>query len=291
MPRVRVGGLDIAYESMGEGQPLVLIMGLGAQLVYWPEPFCRRLARRGFRVIRFDHRDCGLSSKLEQAETPRPARLVARWLLGQKLEVPYTLLDMADDVAGLLDALEIDKAHVVGASMGGMIAQTMAIAHPSRLRTLTSMMSHTGDRRCFIGHARVMRLVLSKAPRNRRDAIERMVEFYCTAQGRLHPINEHEIRRIATVAYDRCFYPRGFARHLAAIFATPSRTAALGFVRVPTLVIHGTDDPLVRPSCARLMARAVPGARLELIEGMGHGLAPGVWPRLVDAIAAHAARG
>lgn len=289
MPTVRANGLDLAYETMGEGEPLLLIMGLGSQLVYWPDSFCSALASRGFRVIRYDHRDVGQSSKVRQAPPISTRRLLARWLLGRPLVVPYTLLDMADDAVALLDALEIDRAHVVGISMGGMIGQTMALRHPARLGSLTSWASHTGERRWFAAaHPRAVKVLLGQAPRDRYEAMDRAVDFYGVVRSTAYPFDEQQVRDRAARAHDRCFYPVGFGRHVAAILATPPRGRALSFVDVPCLVIHGSADPLIRPAAGRATARAIPAARFELVDGLGHDLPDGAVPLLAELIADHA---
>jgi pimeloyl-ACP methyl ester carboxylesterase len=288
---VTANGIDIEYESMGTGEPLVLIMGIGAQLVDWPQGFCQMLVERGFRVIRFDHRDVGLSTRFPHARVPRVRKLIARWLLGRQVPAPYTLSDMAADTAGLLDALGIDSAHVLGVSMGGMIAQTLAIEHPSRVRTLTSVMSTTGERRGFLSRPHALRALLMPAPRNRDEAMDRAVAFFRTVGSPQYPFDEAAMRERAGRAFDRGMDPRGFLRHMAAILASGSRRRALRRVRAPTLVIHGQADPLIPVAGGRSTARAIPGARLRVIPGMGHDLAEGLWRRLVDEVARHALQG
>lgn len=290
MPIARANGIELCYEVSGQGRPLVLVMGIGAQLVAWPEGFVTALVDRGFQVIRFDNRDVGLSSKIEGAGRPPGIRAaIARGLLGLPIEAPYTLVDMADDLAGLLDHLGLEDAHVAGVSLGGMIAQTTAITHPRRLRSLTSIMSHTGDRVTGIGSPRALRALLGPPPRSAAQAAERMVHFTRTCGSTGFPLDEDDIRRRAAAAYERCFYPRGFVRQFLAALATGSRTGALRFVRTPTLVMHGSADSLLPPRGGRATARAIPGARFELIEGMGHDLPPGAWPIVADALRDHAA--
>lgn len=286
MPTLSANGLEICYETMGEGAPLVLIMGLGAQLIHWPEGFCQLLADRGFRLVLFDHRDVGLSTKLEDAPITNLRRAIVRGFLGLPVDAPYTLSDMAADVAGLLGGLDIEAAHIVGVSMGGMIAQVLATERPERVLTMTSMMSTTGARR-YVGKPRALRALLRRAPRSREEAVEGMVQFFRTVSGPRFPIDEADIRDRAGRAYDRCFYPRGFARHLLAVTASGNRTRALARVRAPTLVVHGSADPLVPPRAGRATARAIPGARLEIVEGWGHSLPARVWPILVGHIAEH----
>jgi pimeloyl-ACP methyl ester carboxylesterase len=288
MPTVRANGLDLAYESMGDGEPLLLVMGLGSQLIYWPNSFCEDLVSHGFRVIRYDHRDVGLSSKLDDAPRVDVRRLFLRWALGLPIHAAYTLVDMADDAVGLLDGLGIESAHVVGISMGGMIGQTMAIRHAARLRTLTSWASHTGERRWFAGSPRAMRVLLGPSPQSRDEAMAAAERFYGVVRSTAYPFDRQLVRDRAALAHDRCFYSAGFGRHIAAILATGARSQALSFVKVPTLVLHGTADPLVRPAAGRATARAVPGAELRLIDGLGHDLPAEAVPLVANTIAEHA---
>lgn len=290
MPSATANGLELAYEVMGDGAPLLMIMGLGAQLVHWPDGLCETLADRGFRVIRFDNRDVGLSTKLESAETPDVKRMLARRLVGLSVRAPYTLIDMADDAVGLLDALGVARAHVVGMSMGGMIAQTLAIRHPERLASLTSIASHDGSRRFSLIHPKVARLMLQPPPRSRDEAMARAEAWFSVVGSKAFELDWPSIRERAARAYDRCFYPRGFARQLAAVLAGPPRGTALRFVRVPAAVIHGSVDPLISPAGGKATARAIPGTKLELVEGMGHDLPEGAWPIIVDVVAGVAAR-
>ena len=288
MPRIRANGIELEYEIEGQGEPMVLVMGIGSQLVVWPDGFRRELARRGFRVVVFDNRDVGLSTKFEAAGVPPIRRLLARWALGLPVSAPYSLLDMADDAIGLCDALGFERVHLVGASLGGMVAQTTAIAHPRRLASLTSMMSNAGGGPGMIGSPRAMRMLLQPPPRTRDESIQRHVDFYRTVGSTAFAADWPSIRERAGRAYDRCFHPPGFARQLAAMLATGDRRPALRWVRVPTLVLHGSADPLIPPSGGRATARAIPGARLRVIDGWGHDLPPGAWPVLADLIAEHA---
>jgi pimeloyl-ACP methyl ester carboxylesterase len=284
------GDIELEYELIGPegGAPLVLVMGIGAQLVHWPDGLCAAIAARGFRVVRFDHRDVGLSTKLAHAGVPPVPALIARRLCGLPVTAPYTLADMAEDVVGLCDALGFDRAHVVGASMGGMIAQAMAIAHPRRVRTLTSMMAHSGELRFSFGHPRAMAALLGGPVQSREEAMARAESFYRAVGGRGFPFDVAYVRARAARSYDRCYYPAGFARHLAAVVASLPRTPALRTLAVPTLVLHGTDDRLVLPLAARALARSIPRATLRFIDGMGHDLPEGAWPAIADAVAAHA---
>jgi len=292
MPVVRLEkGLDLFYDERGEGEPLVLIMGIGCQLVYWPEGFVDALVEEGFRVIRFDHRDIGLSSWLEHLGVPRVLPTLFAGLTGRNAPAPYSLADMADDVAGLLDALGIAAAHVAGASMGGMVAQTMAFTHPHRVKSLVSMMSHTGEPGHYISEPGALMALFGSTPRTREEAMDRSVEVWKTIGSPGFTLDEEAVRTRAGIAYDRGSYPKGFLRHLGAIVTSGDRTSRLRFVEAPTLVIHGTDDPLIRPVGGALTHRAVAGSRLEMIEGMGHDLPEALWPRFVREIAQNAAQG
>lgn len=288
MPWVGVNGIELCYESMGEGEPLLLIMGLGGQMIGWDDRLCEMLVARGFRVIRFDNRDVGCSTRLDHLGAPRMEALVARGFLGMPLPVPYTLRDMTADTVGLLDALGIERAHVLGASMGGMIAQLMAIEHPHRLRSMTSFMSHPSNWRSKVVHPRVMRAMLAPPPRTPADQTERLLAIARLLHGSGFPFEEDHTRQYLARAFDRGAHVDGVMRQIGAIAAAENRTTALRRVRVPTLVMHGTDDPLVPPACALATARAVPGARLHWIRGMGHSLPRGAWPQIVQAVAAHA---
>jgi pimeloyl-ACP methyl ester carboxylesterase len=283
----QANGIEIAYETVGEPDDpaLLLIMGLGTQLLYWREEFCRMLAERGFHVIRFDNRDVGLSTKMEHA----PAPDVGAALRGDTGTASYTLDDMADDTAGLLDALGISEAHVVGRSMGGMIAQTLAIRHRDRVRSLVSIMSTTGAP--GVGQPRpevVGPVLLARPPSEREEYLEDVVGKWRLIASPGYPADESELRELVAAAYDRSYYPIGTGRQFLAIVASGDRTEALRGLDVPTLVIHGADDPLVDASGGRATAEAIPGAELMLVPGMGHDLPRELWPRLVDAICDHA---
>lgn len=289
MPLARLkSGIELCYDERGEGPALVLVMGIAAQMILWPEDFCDMLAERGYRVIRFDHRDVGLSTKLEGQRAPSFARMLASIALGVRCPAPYALEDMADDVAGLLDVLSIEKAHVVGVSMGGMIAQTMAITHPQRMRSLVSVMSTTGKPGVLISEPRALRALFQPAPRTREQAIAQHLELFRVVRSTGYEIDQNALIENAGRAWDRSRYPQGALRHLAAMAATGDRTSRLAFVRVPTLVLHGTVDPLIRPIGGVLTANAIPGAKLRWIEGLGHDLPRGAWPLLVDLITRHA---
>ncbi len=281
-------GIELAYQEMGDpdGEPLLLVMGLATQMIAWDEGFCGPLAERGFRVVRFDNRDIGRSTKVESAGVPRRADTI----LGRRSSAPYLLRDMAADTIGLMDHLGIDSAHVVGASMGGMIAQAVAIEHPERLRSMVSIMSTTGSRWTGMPSRQAMAVLLGRPPKGREAAIERAVKVFQVIGSPGYPFEEERVRQIAGRAYDRGHSAAGVARQLHAITASGDRTRALRGVRVPTAVIHGNRDPLVRPAGGRATARAVPGARLKMIDGMGHDLPRQLWPVFAEEIATNAAR-
>ena len=284
---VPANGIDIAYETFGdeEGRPLLLVMGLATQMLAWNEDFCRLLVDRGFFVIRFDNRDIGLSTHMVDA----PAPDIMAMLGGDTSSASYTLHDMADDAAGLLDALGIPSAHVVGASMGGMISQTLAIRHRERVRTLTSIMSTTSP---LIGGATEEAAATLFAPpaTNRDEAIARSLNTYRVIGSPGYPLDEEWLREVAGEAYDRAYDPAGVARQLLAIYAAGDRTEQLRQLTVPTLVIHGENDPLVQVAGGHATAEAVPGAELIVIPGMGHNLPRQLWPTIIDAVAALADR-
>jgi pimeloyl-ACP methyl ester carboxylesterase len=280
-------GITLCYETFGDrGNPTaLLIMGLGTQMLAWHEDFCQALVERGLHVVRFDNRDIGRSTHL----TGRPPS-VPELLMRSRRAARYTLADMADDAAGLLRELDLAPAHVIGASMGGMIAQTLAIRHPDSVRSLVSIMSNTGSRRGGQPSLRVYPIFLARPPRGRDEFIAHMERLFRTIGSRGLPRDEEDLRAIAIASYERDHDPAGPGRQLAAIVASGDRTAQLRTITAPTLVIHGSADPLVAPSGGRATARAIPGAELMMVEGMGHDLPRAAWPRLIDAIATHALR-
>lgn len=292
MPRARANGIELEYESFGRAgdPPLLLVMGLGAQMILWHDEFCGALAERGFHVTRFDNRDVGRSTWLDAAGMPDVLGALAAAGAGQPIDAPYRLSDMAGDAVALLDTLGAGSAHVVGASMGGMIAQTLAIEHPARVRTLTSIMSTTGHPGLPPARPEAMALLMTPMPAERAAQIERSVEASRVIGSPAYPSDPAELRALAERAYDRGVNPPGFARQLVAILASGSRRAALAGVRVPTLVIHGDADPLVPVEAGRDTAAAVPGARLLELPGMGHDLPRALWPAVVDAIVEHAGK-
>jgi pimeloyl-ACP methyl ester carboxylesterase len=290
VPRVDTGEVEIFYESFGEGEPLVLIMGLGAQMVLWDETFCRRLADAGFRVIRFDNRDVGESTRLDHLGMPRLRRQLLRWTVGLSVQSAYSLVDMAGDVAGLLDALDISSAHVVGASMGGMIAQHFAIEFPSRVRSLTSIMSHPGDRLSAFPKPEALGALMKPPAKTAEQAEQRLLDFFSVVGGRAYEGDETMVRAQARRAFERGISPAGFARQFNAVIAAKDRRASLAKLRVPSLVIHGTEDPLVRPRGGFQTAKALRDSELLLIDGMGHHIPSMHWGRVIKAVAGVAER-
>lgn len=292
MPNVKANGIVIEYDTIGEpdGRPLILIMGLASQLVHWPEKFCRKLADRGHYVIRFDNRDAGLSSKIEEGGLPDLMKAMQAFQLGKTVYAPYTLSDMAADTVGLMDALQIDKAHICGLSMGGMIAQVMVCEYPQRIHSLVSLASSTGDPTLPPATPEAMEAMMSTPPQDRAAYIEYSAGVYRAFAGGSDNFDVELQKEITGLAYDRQLYPTGFVRQLAAIWASGNRTHALGKIEIPTLVIHGTHDALVTVDHGRATADAIRGARLLVVEGLGHGVAyPALWDEIVEAISEHTA--
>jgi pimeloyl-ACP methyl ester carboxylesterase len=283
MPTAHVNGIDIEYIAEGDpGDPaLLLVMGLGGQLIAWHQGFVDDLRGRGFRVIRFDNRDCGLSTTFEGM--PDISALFA----GDGSSAPYRIEDMADDAAALLHELGVAPAHVVGVSMGGMITQALAIHHPDQFLTACSIMSTTGDRSVGAPTSEAMNALLRPIATSRDEAIEVSVDGSRVIGSPKYPTPESELRRRAAAAYDRRYCPEGTARQLGAVLASPDRTEGLRSVRTPFLVVHGEDDPLVAPSGGRATAAAVPGSKLITIPGMGHDLPEALWGEITDAIVAN----
>jgi pimeloyl-ACP methyl ester carboxylesterase len=286
--RARTNGIELEYEMFGSpGDPtLLLVMGFSLQMIDWDGRFCETLAARGFRVIRFDNRDVGLSSQI----TGGPVPDVRALMTGDTSSASYALDDMAKDAVGLLDALDVPAAHFVGMSMGGMISQLAAIAAPDRVRSLCSIMSTTGNRKVGNATPAALGVLLTPVPNAREANIARNLEIWRTLASPSHPIDEVATRARAERSFDRAFHPAGGGRQLAAILSARDRTDELGRVRAPTVVIHGTDDPLIAPDGGEATARAIPGAELVLIPEMGHELPPRVWPRVIDAIVTNAKR-
>ncbi len=289
MPNVRANGIQIEFDEFGDRKapPLLLIMGLGAQMILWRTKFCEDLASRGYRVIRFDNRDVGKSTWFNELGVPDVLAAVTSALMRQPTDqAPYYLRDMAGDAAGLLDALEIEQAHVVGASMGGMIAQSLAIEHPGKVRTLTSIMSTPGDPNLPQPKPEATSVLLTPQPDTREEAIERGVMVFRTIGSPGFPFDEEEVRDLATQCWDRGANPAGVMRQLVAIVASGNRTEALRSLGVPSLVIHGKEDPLVPVEAGMATAAAIPNAKLVLIDGMGHDMPRPLWPRLIEEISA-----
>ena len=280
-------GIEIAYETIGDpsNRPLLMIMGLGTQLIHWDLELCELLAERGFWVIRFDNRDVGHSTKIDA-----PVPNVRRAMLGLRFDAPYLLSDMGADTIGLLDHLGIPSAHVVGASMGGMIGQTLAIEHPERVLSLTSIMSTTGERRVGRPKLRVMGLLMRRAPREKDAFVEHFVRVFRMIGSRGFAFDEERVRQHAAEAYERDHDPAGTGRQLGAIIASGDRTERLRSLRLPATVIHGRGDPLVPFRGGRATAEAIPDAKLIAIPGMGHDMPREIWPQLVDAVEETAAR-
>jgi pimeloyl-ACP methyl ester carboxylesterase len=278
-------GITLCYERFGDPDdpPILLVMGLATQMIAWHDDFCEELAGRGFHVVRFDNRDIGRSTHLE-FRAPTVGQLFRRRFRPEQ----YTLSDMAEDTARLIERLELGPSHLVGVSMGGMIAQTLAVEHPELVRSLTSMLSTTGSRFKGQPHPSVYRYLLRPPPRDRAGYIQRSAEVFGLVGSTAFQRDEAYIRERAGRMYDRDFDIAAGGRQLGAITASGDRTRQLAEIKAPTLVIHGSVDKMIRPSGGRATARAIPNARLMVIEGMGHDLPRGAWPQIIDAIATHA---
>ena len=288
MPQVHANNIDIEYEAFGESSDptILLIMGLGMQLIAWPEQFCRDLASRGYQVIRYDNRDTGFSTKFEGIRAPSIMSMLFRSALRWPIRVPYTLRDMADDAVGLLDAIGVESAHVVGASMGGMIAHNLAARHAQRVRTLTSIMSTSGHRSLPGADPLITRHLFYARPTSadREAVITHNMRTLELIGSPAYPVSEEQRREMTSMSYDRCFYPQGFSRHVAAIIQDGDRRGRLRTIKASTLVIHGREDPLVPLAGGIDTAEHVPGARLEIIDGMGHNFPVELWPIIIDLI-------
>ncbi|MBX3481067.1 MAG: alpha/beta hydrolase [Caulobacter sp.] len=286
MPQLSANGISIEYDERGSGEPLLLIMGLGAQMTRWPEAFCDQLADRGFRVIRFDNRDVGLTSKMDEAGLPDMAAVFTAFAAGQPTPAAYTLREMAQDAAGVLEALGIDKAHIVGASMGGMIAQLVAADHADRVLSLTSIMSTTGNRELPSGTPEAMAALSTPAPNPNDDLEGFLAAGLKTARiiGSPGHIDEAALRERMTGDLGRSYYPAGFMRQYAAVLASPDRRPKLRALKVPTMVIHGEVDPLVPLAGGKDTAENIPGAELVVIPGMGHDVPAVFYTPIIDAI-------
>ena len=286
----RANGIDIAYQTFGDkdASPLILIMGLGSQMVLWDGEFCRKLAAGGYRVIRFDNRDIGLSTKLDWMQVPDTTAVTAALQRGEVPALPYTLEDMATDTAALLTALGYDKAHIVGESMGGMIGQIMAINLSERLLSLTSIMSSTGNPFLPPPSPEVLEILYTPFPTDHDGFVESFVRTFKVLSGAAMPLSEALARKWAEQSYKHGLNPAGVARQFAAIMAAGDRTEKLKSISIPTLVIHGDVDPLLPVECGLATATAIPGSRLKIIQEMGHALPEAVWPQIVAEITRHA---
>jgi pimeloyl-ACP methyl ester carboxylesterase len=289
-PAAREGapGQGAPSSSPRAPEPLLLIMGIGAQRIFWDDELCGQLAARGFQVIRFDHRDVGQSGRVDE-RAPRPTSALWRRLINRPIDAPYTLSDMAGDACGLLDHLGLPDAHVVGISMGGMIAQHLALEHPGRVRSLVSISSTPGSRR-FLPEPAALRALFRRRPRTVEEAGDAMVHAFGIIGSAAWPSDPERLRSLGREAFRRGQNPAGFFRHFAALLASGDREPRLAAITAPTLVIHGTVDPLIPFAAGRATARAIPGARFLPVAGMAHDLPPPLWPTFVEAIASNAAR-
>lgn len=293
MARLTANGLEIEYDTFGDSDadPILLIMGLGTQMIAWPPAFCQALAEAGHFVVRFDNRDVGLSTKLDGVKAPGPLRYLLHRLFGVALKEPYTLQDMAADAVGVLDALDIPAAHVVGASMGGMIAQLIAASYPSRVKTLTSIMSTSGDPDLPGPRREVSKHLFSNRPKSNEmdDLVPYLLESFHLLMSPDYPRTDEELRPLIVQSLERSHYPEGFKRQLAAIVADGSRAERLSTIEAPTLVIHGKADPLIPVDGGFSTALHIRGAKLELIDGMGHDLPPELIAPIASMIIRHVA--
>jgi pimeloyl-ACP methyl ester carboxylesterase len=291
MPRARANGIEIEYETFGDQKesPLILINGLGAQLVSWPEEFCGKLAEAGHFVVRFDNRDVGLTTKLDDAPVPNLPEAVEAFRQGKKPQASYLLSNMAADTVGLMESLNVEKAHICGISMGGMIAQTMAIEHPRRCASLVSMESTTGEPGLPLAKPNVREAMIKPISSEREAHIQQRLDIYRLFSGDSEKFDEGHQREVLALSYDRSLYPAGYARQYVAIMASGSRKKALASVNVPALVIHGDCDTLLLPEHGKDTAESIPGAQFMMIKDLGHGMAyPALWAEMAEAITAHA---
>jgi proline iminopeptidase len=295
VPQIGVDGLTFEYESLGDSRnpTIVLVMGLGVQMVLWPDAFCEMLVAKGFRVVRFDNRDIGLSTKLDHLGMPNIGRQAIRYFLHLPLSAPYAIEDMARDTELLLDALGIARAHVVGASMGGMIAQNLAVRAPAKVASLVSLMSTTGSRRLPSPRPRAMRALLlpPPPPGEIEAATRRMMQLLRIIGSRTYPAEEGYLRALCERHVRRSYHPPGAARQLLAIAASGDRTEVVRRIKVPTLVLHGDEDPLLLPKCGEATAKAIRegggNASITMLRGMGHDFTVQVLPELAERVAEH----
>ncbi|MFX1365656.1 MAG: alpha/beta fold hydrolase [Promethearchaeota archaeon] len=286
MPKVKANNIELEYDTFGDSksEPLLLIMGLAAQMIQWPEEFCEMLVEQGFFVIRFDNRDVGLSKKFEHLGVPNTIKAFVDIQKGEKVTYDYTTDDMADDAIGLLDALGIEKAHICGASMGAAITQTIGYRHADRVLSLAPIMGSTGNPDLPRAKPEVSSILVTPTPAEREAYIEHRVKNEKIIYGTGFPYDENARRDMMGRLFDRCFYPQGIARQLMATLAHGNRKPKLSSIKAPTIVIHGKDDPLVPFEGGKDTADSIPGAELLLIDGMGHSLPPETWPTIVNAI-------
>jgi proline iminopeptidase len=298
VPAIEANGLTLEYESLGDAAhpTIVLVMGLAVQMILWPDAFCEMLVAKGFRVVRFDNRDAGLSTQLDHLGTPSIGLETLKFLLHLSLKAPYRIDDMARDTAALIDALKIGRAHVVGASMGGMIAQSLAANFPEKVASLTSIMSTTG-KRSLPPPTKRARAALLQRPAKRGDfegAVRRMMNVLREIGSRTNPPDEAWLRDVCERHVRRCYNPAAAARQLVAIAASGDRTSTVRRIKSPTLVLHGDEDPLLRPACGEETARVIREAggdvALEMVKGMGHDLPTPLLPHLAELIAVHCHR-
>jgi pimeloyl-ACP methyl ester carboxylesterase len=291
MATANANGIQIEYDTFGKSShpALLLIIGLGSQLIHWQDEFCQQIADNGFYVIRYDNRDSGLSTKFEGLSSEEIMEKITALYAGEKVSVPYTIEDMSSDAVGLLDAMKIEKAHICGMSMGGYIAQTFAINNPSRTMSLTFIYSHTGNRSEFLPSQEVMEAMMKPIPRDRDGAIEYTVDIYKLIYGSGLPFDEEFHKRIAAQAFDRSFCPEGTGRQYLAIMVQKDRTDELGKLKIPSLVIHGDEDPLVPLAGGKATAEAIQDANFMVVKGMGH-VIPNLnayWGDIKDAMISH----
>lgn len=283
---IKANGIDIHFDSFGDKThpPVLLIMGLATQMIHWDEDFCRSLAAKGYWVIRFDNRDIGRSEKLDHLETPSIPALVAKQWFKRAVTPPYLLNDMAQDAFGLMDTLDIEKAHIVGVSMGGMIAQSMALMHPERIRTLTSIMSTTGDHSLPKPDKSVIFQLIKPMPKDENGFVKQTMKLWNLLHGKRYTFEADRVEGLVRQARARSYHPSGILRQFCAIMLSPDRTKKLASLKIPTLVLHGDADPLVLVECGKATAAAIPDAKLKIYEGMGHTLPRQLWDDMISEV-------
>ena len=292
--KLTANGITLEVEDHGspQGEPLMLIMGLGMQLIAWHEDFVQSLVDRGFRVIRFDNRDIGLSENFDRLGVPNLAIAALKHTVGWQVNSPYSLVDMANDTAGLLDAMGIAKAHICGASMGGMVGQQLALHHPNRVKSLTLIMTSSGSRQLPQPSMKVRTAMLSRPddPKSFDSIVAHYVSIYKLIGSPGYPAGDEWLTKRLSMSVKRSYRPRGTTRQLTAIAADGDRSKLLSRISAPTQILHGLSDPLVPVEAGRQLASLIPGAKMDLIEGMGHDLPMALWPRFADGIGAAASR-